>query len=282
MHELSAAWSRHANLYGRLFAPLTGFVGRAMVSMVAPRLAPDATLLDVACGVGAVAVPAAERVLHLGVGRVVATDFAPEMVKRTRHALHALGVGEPTVRCEVHDGESLDFADASFDAVLSCFGIFLFRDRGAGWREAARVLRPGGTFATSVWMGPSHNPMLRNQMEPVGCALPARLQQPPPKGNWMEISSAETLVAEVTQTGAFRDVRAYPLSMTFVVGAWRELWDAMRDNPVMGAVLTQCTDEERAVVRESLFARLREVAGGDEQPLLMDATCNVLIATRGE
>jgi ubiquinone/menaquinone biosynthesis C-methylase UbiE len=279
-NTLSAAWDRHADLYGRLFAPLTGFAGRAMVNMLAPRLGPDARVLDIACGTGAATVPAVERALRLGAGHVTATDFSPVMVERTRRALATLGAGESTARCEVHDGEALGFPDASFDAAMSCFGIFLFGDRRAGWREAARVLRPGATFATAVWMGPADNPMLRHQMEPVGRALPPRLQQPPPKGTWMEISTAETLAAEVTETGAFRDARVYPVRMTFAVGAWTELWDAMRDNPVMGAMLAQCDEGELARVKESVLARLREVAGGDDQPLLLEAACNVLLATR--
>lgn len=278
--ELSSAWDRHADSYGRLFAPLTGFAARAMVSIAAPRLAPDASVLDIACGTGAATVPAVERALRLGAGRVTATDFAPEMVERTRRAVAALGATEPMVRCEVHDGEALGLPDASFDAVLSCFGIFLFRDRRAGWREAARVLRPGGTFATAVWMGPADNAMLRHQMEPVGRALPPRLQQPPPRGTWLEVSTADALAAEVSETGAFVDARVYPVRMTFAVGAWTELWDAMRDNPVMCAILAQCTEGELVGVKESVLERFRELAGGDHEPLLMEAACNVLLATR--
>jgi ubiquinone/menaquinone biosynthesis C-methylase UbiE len=278
--ELSAAWDRHADIYGRLFAPLTSFAARAMVSIAAPRLRADASVLDIACGTGAATLPAVERALRLGVGSVTATDFSPVMVERTRQVVTALGVGEPTVRCEVHNGEALGFADATFDAVFSCFGIFLFRDRRAGWREAARVLRPGGTFATTAWMGPADNAMLRHQMEPVGRSLPQRLQQPPPKGTWLEVSTADTLLAEVTETGAFRDARVYPVRMTFAVGVWTELWDAMRDNPVMGAMLAQCDEHELAVIRKSVLDRLRELAGGDHHPLLMEAACNVLVATR--
>jgi SAM-dependent methyltransferase len=277
---LSAAWDRHADTYARLFHPLTSFAARAMVSIAAPHLPADASVLDVACGVGAATLPSVERALRLGAGRVTATDFSPTMVERTRQAVAALGVGEPTVRCEVHDGEALGFEDASFDAVFSCFGIFLFRDRRAGWREAARVLRPGGTFATAVWMGPPDNPMLRHQMEPVGRALPPRLQQPPPKGTWLEIATADALAAEVMEAGTLRDARVYPVRMTFAVGAWAELWDAMRDNPVMGAVLAHCDDDELATIRASVFGRFRELAGGDAEPLLMEAACNVLVATR--
>ncbi|MBV9992236.1 MAG: methyltransferase domain-containing protein [Alphaproteobacteria bacterium] len=49
------------------------------------------------------------------------------------------------------DALALPFADASFDAVLCEFGAMFFPDRVAGFREARRVLKPGGVFAFNVW-----------------------------------------------------------------------------------------------------------------------------------
>ncbi|WP_437638562.1 class I SAM-dependent methyltransferase [Sorangium sp. So ce854] len=63
-------------------------------------------------------------------GRVVATDFSPEMVAHAKSNLGVLGAAD-IVRCEVRDGQALGFEDASFDAVFSAFGIFLFPDRNA-------------------------------------------------------------------------------------------------------------------------------------------------------
>ena len=49
------------------------------------------------------------------------------------------------------DALQLPFADASFDAVACQFGAMFFPDRVAGYREARRVLRPGGRFVFNVW-----------------------------------------------------------------------------------------------------------------------------------
>jgi len=46
---------------------------------------------------------------------------------------------------------ALPFDDAAFDAVLCQFGVMFFRDRVAGYREARRVLKPGGRFVFNVW-----------------------------------------------------------------------------------------------------------------------------------
>lgn len=277
--ELAAAWDRHASTYERLFAPLTGFIAQGLFTLAAPRLAPDARVLDVACGVGAITLPAVRRALHHRAGEVLATDFSAEMVQRTKRAAEALGDVSSVLRCEVQDGMALTYDNASFDAVFSSFGIFLFPDRVAGWREAARVLRPGGTFATAVWQGPAHNEMLRAQMEPVMRALPPHLLTPQ-KGGWMEVAEADALAAEVRAAGPFTDVRVRPFHATLTVGDWTPLWDAMRDNPVMGALLARCDDDELARVRAAFFAAFRDRAGGDGEPLVLHSACNLLLATR--
>jgi ubiquinone/menaquinone biosynthesis C-methylase UbiE len=98
-------------------------------------------VLDVACGTGALTVAVAERVSPGGA--VLGLDASPEMlaVARRKH---------PDI--EWHDGraESLPFADASFDAVVSQFGLMFFDDRVAALREMQRVLRPDGHLAVAV------------------------------------------------------------------------------------------------------------------------------------
>jgi len=146
MQDLTArAWDRHAPTYSQLFAPLTGFIARSMVTLAAPRLPLGARVLDIACGSGAVTLPAVERARaerHAGGpgGLVVGCDLSPAMVELTRAAATRLDA-DGLFHCETQNGEALSYTDGSFDAAFSCFGIFLFGDRRQGWREAARVIR---------------------------------------------------------------------------------------------------------------------------------------------
>jgi ubiquinone/menaquinone biosynthesis C-methylase UbiE len=49
------------------------------------------------------------------------------------------------------DAQALPFEDAAFDLVCCQFGVMFFPDRQLGYREAKRVLKPGGSFLFNVW-----------------------------------------------------------------------------------------------------------------------------------
>jgi SAM-dependent methyltransferase len=70
------------------------------------------------------------------------------------------------------DALALPFGDASFDVVVCQFGAMFFPDKVAGYREARRVLAPGGRFVLSVWDSLEHNPMTRVVVDAVGARYP--------------------------------------------------------------------------------------------------------------
>lgn len=129
-----------ADVYDEQFVPAL-FRPWGPVLCDAANITSGQRVLDVACGTGALTVAVAERVSPGGV--VLGLDANPEMlaVARRKH---------PDI--EWHDGraESLPFADASFDAVVSQFGLMFFDDRVAALSEMQRALRPGGRLAVAV------------------------------------------------------------------------------------------------------------------------------------
>jgi len=100
-------------------------------------------VLDVAAGNGNATLAAARRFAD-----VLSTDYVPALLERGSARAAAEGL---KVRFLVADVEELPFADASFDAVLSTFGVMFApqHERCAG--QMLRVVRPGGRIALANW-----------------------------------------------------------------------------------------------------------------------------------
>jgi SAM-dependent methyltransferase len=106
-------------------------------------------VLDVACGTGAVARVAAERVRDHG--RVVGVDVNRAMLRVARACLPELEWREGSVL-------ALPFADGEFDAVFCQLGLQFFPERPAALSEMRRVLTPGGRLGASVYSSIERNP----------------------------------------------------------------------------------------------------------------------------
>jgi SAM-dependent methyltransferase len=116
-------------------------VAEALVT--ATGIGPGDRVLDVAAGNGNVAVAAA------GMGaRVTASDFAPALVAAGRDRTAALGLD---VRWDEADVEALPYADETFDAVTSAFGLMFAPRPELAAAEAFRTVRPGGVVGLTAW-----------------------------------------------------------------------------------------------------------------------------------
>jgi SAM-dependent methyltransferase len=98
---------------------------------------------------------------------IIATDLNQAMLDLAQTKLQA-----PHVRWQQADAQALPFDDASFDAVVCQFGVMFFPDKLSGYREALRVLKPGGRFQFNVWNTLDRNPVSRIVSETVAKIFP--------------------------------------------------------------------------------------------------------------
>lgn len=100
-------------------------------------------VLDAAAGNGNVAMAAARAG-----ARVTAADFTPSLVEAGRARTAAAGLD---VTWDEADVEALPYADGTFDAVLSTFGLMFAPQPEVAVSEAFRVLQPGGVVGLTAW-----------------------------------------------------------------------------------------------------------------------------------
>lgn len=101
-------------------------------------------VLDVACGSGNAAIAAARRYCE-----VTGIDYVPALIERARMRAAAEAVD---IDFRVADAQALPFANASFDAALSVFGVMFAPDQGKAASELLRVVRPGAKIGLACWM----------------------------------------------------------------------------------------------------------------------------------
>ena len=130
-------------------------------------LQPGETVLDLGSGPGFDVFLAARAVGPEG--RVIGVDMTPEMLRRARQSAAKLGLWH----VEFREGrlEALPVADATVDAVTSNCVINLVPDKGAVFREVARVLKPGGRLVISdiLLAGPLPEAVRSDVVAYVGC-----------------------------------------------------------------------------------------------------------------
>jgi SAM-dependent methyltransferase len=101
------------------------------------------TVLDVAAGNGNVSLAAARRWCD-----VVATDYVPALLDRARERA---GAERLAMEFREADAEALPFPDASFDVVVSTFGVMFTPNQERAAAEMVRVCRPGGKIGLANW-----------------------------------------------------------------------------------------------------------------------------------
>lgn len=195
---------------------------------------PGETVLDVGCGGGIDTIIAAHRTGPDGT--VVALDFLPEMLDRTRSAVREAGLGN-VVPLE-GEMEAIPRADDSVDLVISNGVVNLSARKARVMAECARVLRPGGRFCVSdLTVDQSGLPpeVLTQPAAWAGCVAGALAE-----GDFvhkLEKAGFVDVAVRVREPLSLDDCALYPLFSSEVISLMRSLIPAERQQEVAVAVV---------------------------------------------
>ena len=153
-----------AEIYDTYLVPL---IFEAYAADLAARVAagPAHRDLEVAAGTGVVTrhlMPLLAEDAHY-----TATDLNVPMLDRARARQD-----DPRITWQQADAMALPFEAESFDVVLCQFGVMFFPDRVAAYREAYRVLAPGGRFLFNAWDRIENNLVAHRVTEALGTVFP--------------------------------------------------------------------------------------------------------------
>lgn len=214
---VAGVFDRAAGTYDQTGVDFFGRVGRRLVDLVDPQ--PGERVLDLGSGLGASALPAAERVGPSG--RVLALDLAPRMVAGLAERAAAAGLAHLEAR--VGDAEAPDAEPASWDAIQSGLCLFFLPDCAAAVRRYRDLLRPGGRLGVS-WFGVDDE-----RWDPIYASLVAELPaeehgtKRPGGGPFDSPAAMDTFLGEA----GYVDVHTHLADLTVVYENEQQWWDTL-------------------------------------------------------
>jgi SAM-dependent methyltransferase len=210
-------------------------------------LRPGDRVLDLCCGAGASAIPAAHAVRPQG--RVVAVDVSQALLDLARGRADAEGLTNLELRCA--DANATGHPDEEFDAVVCAFGVFFLPDMVGFIAEMWRMVRPGGTLAITTW-GPGW-------LEPASSMFwdAVRAEEPSLyKGfnPWDEITEPAALL-DLFERAGIGTATAEPAAGTHPLNSPADFW-VIAMGSGLRATVDALAPEQRDRVRDEVLTRL--------------------------
>jgi ubiquinone/menaquinone biosynthesis C-methylase UbiE len=215
------------------------------------RLPPGARVLDVCCGSGASAIPAA-KIVGPG-GSVVGVDLAGNLLDLARAKAKQLGLENTDFQSG--DMTNLAFETETFDAVICVFGIFFVPEMDVALHELKRVLKTGGMLAITTW-GP-------RLFEPVNSVFWNSVREVRPDlhksfNPWDRISDPDDLRSLLNAAG-FTDPEVVAESGSQPVNSPDDWWAMVLGSGYRGTI-DQLSAEDRERMRRANFDFIRQAS----------------------
>ncbi len=258
------AWNSASKGYAKHVAPM---MMETFTDEFCDRLKVDSehSAIELAAGSGALTAALAARTKSL-----LATDFSPGMIEilqeRMKDAKH--------VRVQLMDGQNLSVESNTFDRGACCFGLMLFPDRGKGFSELCRVIKPGGRVMVSGWAGPDKFEAFALFLSALKRAVP---DMPPPPAPPPVFSLADlgTFKSEMESAG-FVGVETDYVTREIEIPGMQDIWRMMTSGaPPVQMLFDRIGESGKGKVEEALAAIVEEKFGSGPIKVSNSATVGV-------
>ncbi|MGA7805995.1 class I SAM-dependent methyltransferase [Bradyrhizobium sp.] len=250
-------WSNRQAQQDILLAP----VSNVLIERAAAK--PGNRILDVGCGCGATSIALAEGVAPSGF--VLGVDISAPMLSQAR----LLAPKDAPLDFVLADATVYPFDPASFDLLVSRFGVMFFAEPSVSFANLRRALRPEGRLTFACWREPRDNPWMMAPLQAVYQHVP-RLPQLAADDPGPFAFASEERVNRILSEAGFKGVamERVDLSLDIAIGRGLEfaVETALQIGPASRA-LEGHPDEVRAAARASVRDMLTPLVRGESLPL---------------
>ncbi|CCD91245.1 putative S-adenosyl-L-methionine (SAM)-dependent methyltransferase [Bradyrhizobium sp. ORS 375] len=245
-------WSDRQEAQDVLLAP----VSQILIDHIAAE--PGDRILDIGCGCGGLSIALARQVAPDGA--VLGIDISAPMLARARE----VAPGELPIEFVLADATVHPFPPASFDLLVSRFGVMFFADPVTSFANMRRALKPDGRLVFACWREPRANPWMIAPLQAVYRHVP-KLPEMAPEDPGPFAFASEARVTRILTEAGFTDVamQAHALSLDIARGQGLDaaVQSAFEIGPASLA-LEGHPDETREAARQSVRELLAQYQNG--------------------
>lgn len=265
-NKFSPGWKKWDNLMMDFLNPM----GNEIVTSL--NLKDTDIVLDIASGTGEPGLTIAKILKN---GKVILTDLSEDMLKVALENANQKGINN--IETQVCDVSELPFPDNTFDAVSCRFGYMFFPDVKLATKEIARVLKPGGRIATSVWNIPEKNFWVTAIGGTINKNM--QLQPPPPDTPGMFRCAQNGYMKDIFHQAGLKNIFEKEVTSKLNCGTAEVYWNMMTDVAApFVAALSKADDTMKNRIKNEVFQIINDKYPDDK--VIIDASATVIYAEK--